>query len=42
LDFTNCQKFHQFSKPRPFSKTLKHPENEKVLFKGQKWEEKNH
>jgi hypothetical protein len=30
LDFTDCQKFHQFSKTRLFSKTVKHQENEKV------------
>jgi hypothetical protein len=42
LDFTDCQKFHQFSKTRLFSKTVKHQENEKVPFKGQKWEEKLH
>jgi hypothetical protein len=42
LDFTDCQKFHQFSKTRLFSKTAKHQENEKVPFNGQKWEEKIH
>jgi hypothetical protein len=35
-------KTNKQTKTRLFSKTVKHQENEKVPFKGQKWEEKIH